>query len=201
MSQNNRKNYSDSKSASLENGILLNDFDSKNYVETTNTVFQNTTTITKAFRKKEEISLLEIDNENNSNDDNGQTNSRTNFYQSSLPPDIRDQISTSKTKYDNYAASFEYMEPITDSLSIKLGTTLDYKWNKNTNATFDYDPITNAYTSTNDLLTMAYQSKTNEFSTYAGVSMNKNKYNFNIELGTTSITNTNNSEYLGTATD
>ncbi|WP_291274440.1 outer membrane beta-barrel protein [Flavobacterium sp.] len=200
ISQNNRKNYSDSQSTSFENGQLINDFTSKNNAESTNKAIQNTTTLTKAFRKKGRSVSLVLDNENNTNDDNTQTNSQTNFYQNNTPSDIRDQISTSQAKYDNYAASFEYMEPITDSLSIKLGTTLDYKWNKNTNATFDYDPITNAYTSTNDLLTMVYQSKTNEFSTYAGVSMNKNKYNFNIELGTTSITNTNNSEYLGLAT-
>lgn len=52
ISQNDRKNYSDSKSSSFENGTLLNDFTSKNYTESTNKAFQNTTTVTKTFRKK-----------------------------------------------------------------------------------------------------------------------------------------------------
>lgn len=197
ISQNDRKNYSDSKSASYENGTLLNDFVSKNYTESTNKAFQNTTTLTKTFRKKGRSVSLVFDNENNSNEDHSKINSQTNFYQSSDPSDIRDQISKSKTKFDNYIATFEYLEPITDSLNVKLGTQFNYAFNKNVNETFDFDATTNDYSVQNDLLTAAYQSKTNELYTYAGVSMNKSKYNFNIELGTTSINNVNNSDYLG----
>src|SRR5574343_369034 len=64
ISQNNRKNYSDSQSTSFENGQLINDFTSKNNAESTNKAIQNTTTLTKAFRKKGRSVSLVLDNEN-----------------------------------------------------------------------------------------------------------------------------------------
>lgn len=200
LSQSERKNYSNSQSSSYENNVLLNDFVSNNYTESSNKSFQNNTTLTKTFRRKGRNVSLDIENENSENNDNSQVNSITNFYQNLSSSDIRNQKSRGNSKDDKYSVSLEYSEPITDSLSVQIGTKLGHMSNKNKNETFDFDASTNEYSIQNDLLTMTYQSKSNELYPYAGLSAQKKKYNFNLTLGTKSVHNTNGSDYLGVTT-
>lgn len=200
VSQNDRKNYNNSQSSAYEINVLLNDFTSKNYTESTNKSFQNTTTITKTFNRKGKNVSLDVTNENNENNNHSQVNSITNFYQNSNSSDVRNQKSKENMESENYTISLEYSAPITDSLIVKLGTQLGYKSSENKNETFDFDTSTNEYSSQNDLLTMAYKSKANELYPYAVVSMEKAKYNFNLTLGTKSIHNVNSADYLGVAT-
>ncbi|MES2811969.1 MAG: outer membrane beta-barrel protein [Bacteroidota bacterium] len=200
VGQNDRKNYSNSESSSYENNVLLNDLTSKNYTESANKSFQNITTLTKTFKRKGRNMSLDVENENNENSDYSQVNSTTNFYQDSSSSDIRNQKSNVNVKSENYRVSLDYSEPITDSLSVKIGAQLSYVSNKNKNETFDFDTSTNEYSSQNDLLTMAYESKNNELYPYGGISMEKSKYNFNLTLGTKSIHNVNSSDYLGVTT-
>ena len=200
MSYNKRTNFSSTKSSSFENSNLLNDFTSDNISESLSKAFQSSTTFSKSFRKKGRNISLVLDNENNSNDDDVRVNSVTNFYQNSDPSDIRNQTSNRKNKTENYRLNFEYAEPITDSLTVKLGTSYDYKSNSNDGETLDFNPVTNSFSNRNNLLSSTINAKTSELYTYAGITVNKSKYNFNIELGTMSLHNVNTSDYLGIAT-
>ena len=200
MSYNKRRNYSSTKSSSFENSNLLNDFTSENKSESLSKAFQSTTTFTKSFKKKGRNVSFVFDNENNSNDDDVRVNSTTNFYQNSDPSDIRNQTSNRKNKTENYRLNFEYAEPITDSLTVKLGTSYDYKFNSNDGETLDFNASTNTFSDRNDLLSSTINAKTSELYSYAGISVNKSKYNFNVELGTMSLHNVNTSDYLGIAT-
>lgn len=200
MSYNKRLNFSTTKSSSYENNNLLNDFSSDNISESVSKSFQSTTTFTKSFRKKGRNLSLVFDNENNANDDDVRVNSVTNFYQNTDPSDIRNQTSNRKNKTENYSLLFEYAEPITDSLTVKLGTSFDYKYNSNNGETLDFNSVTNSFSDRNDLLSSAINAKTSELYTFAGISVNKSKYNFDVELGTMSLHNVNTSDYLGIAT-
>ena len=200
MSYNKRKNYSSTRSNSFENTNLLNDFTSDNASESLSKTFQSSTTFTKSFRKKGRNISVVLDNENNSNDDDVRVNSITNFYQNSDPSDIRNQTSNRKNKTENYRLNLEYAEPITDSLTVKLGTSYDYKFNRNDGETLDFNAISNSFSIRNDSLSSTINAKTSELYTYAGVTLNKSKYNFNIELGTMSLHNVNTSDYLNAAT-
>lgn len=200
ISYNERTNYSSTKSNSFENSNLLNDYVSENISESLNKKFQSTTTFTKSFRKKGRNISFVLDNENNSNDDDVKVNSVTNFYQNTDPSDIRNQISNRKNITENYRLNFEYAEPITDSLTVKLGTSYDYKFNSNEGETLDFNSGTNSFSDRNDLLSSAVNAKSSELYTYGGITVNKKKYNFNIELGTMSLHNVNTSDYLGLTT-
>lgn len=200
MSYNKRTNFSSTKSSSFENSNLLNDFTSENKSESLSKAFQSTTTFTKSFKKKGRNVSFVFDNENNSNEDDVHVNSTTNFYQNSDPSDIRNQTSNRKNKTENYRLNFEYAEPITDSLTVKLGTSYDYKFNSNDGETLDFNASTNTFSDRNDLLSSTINAKTSELYSYAGISVNKSKYNFNVELGTMSLHNVNTSDYLGIAT-
>ncbi|SHI73781.1 outer membrane beta-barrel protein [Flavobacterium terrae] len=200
LSQNDRKNYNNSQSSSYETDVLLNDFSSRNYTESNNKSFQNTATLTKTFKRKRRNVTLEVENENNENNNQSQVNSVTNFYQNSNASDIRNQKGNEKTKSENYSLSLEYSEPITDSLIVKIGAKLSHNADENKNETFDFDASTNQYSIQNDLLTMAYKSKSNELYPFAAVSLEKSKYNLYLTLGTKSIYNTNSSDYIGVIT-
>ncbi len=197
LSQSERKNYSNSQSSSYENSVLLNDFTSNNYSESNNKSFQNNTTLTKTFKRKGRNVSLDIENDNSENKENSQVNSLTNFYQNSTASDIRNQKSIGNLKNDNYSVTLEYNEPITDSLTVKIGAQIGYKYNENKQETFDFDDSIDEYSIQNDLLTMNYKSKSNELYSFAGLNAQKKKYNFNLTLGTKSIHNTNGSDYLG----
>jgi hypothetical protein len=200
MSYNKRTNYNSTRSNSFENSNLLNDFTSDNISESLSKTFQSSTTFTKSFRKKGRNISLVLNNENNSNDDDVKLNSVTNFYQNSDPSDIRNQISNRKNTTEKYRLNFEYAEPITDSLTVKLGSIYDYKFNGNDEETFDFNNSINSFSNRNDLFSNTIKSKTSELYTYAGISVNKKKYNFDVELGTMSLHNVNTSDYLGLAT-
>lgn len=200
FSINKRKNFNFSKSSSYENNSLLNETTSENYNQSLNKVFENKTTITKSFKKKSRNISLEIENSTNITDDEIKTNSQTNFYQLITPSDIRNQLSNRTNKFENYSANIEYQEPITDSLQITLGSELKYYANKNIGETFDYDNVSNSFFDRNDLLSSVINSKILELKMFTGINFEKKKFNFNIDLGTTSINNTNNSDYLGIQT-
>lgn len=200
MSYNKRTNFSSTKSSSFESSSLLNDFSSDNTSESLNKAFQSTTTFTKSFRKKGRNVSLVFDNENNSNEDDVRVNSTTNFYQNSDPSDIRNQTANRKNQTENYRLNFEYAEPITDSLTVKLGTSYNYDFNSNNGETLDFNSVTNSFSDRNDLLSSTINAKTSELYTFAGISVNKSKYNFDVELGTMSLHNVNTSDYLGIAT-
>lgn len=195
-----RTNYSSTRSNSFEGTNLLNDFDSDNISESLSKTFESTTTFTKSFKRKGRNISIVLDNKNNSNDTDVKVNSTTNFYQNSEPSDVRNQTSVRKNRTESYRMGFEYAEPITDSLIAKLGTSYDYKFNSNIGETFDFNTGTNSFTDRNDLMSSTIKAKTSELYTYAGISMNKKKYNFRVELGAMSIHNVNTSDYLGLAT-
>jgi hypothetical protein len=139
-------------------------------------------------------------NENNKSNDENKIQSNTVFYQGTDPDDTRNQLGITNNITDNYRSEFEYSEPITDSLQIKIGTNvlLD-KTIKKLN-TFDYNAISDDYSNENDLLTMRTSSFTKTVTPRTGIEWNKSKFRINMNLGTNVIKFDNNSDYLDTKT-
>jgi hypothetical protein len=179
---------------------LLNESTSDNFSESESDNFGNALTFTKSFKRKGRFLSVSMTNENNKSNDENKIQSNTVFYQGTDPDDTRNQLGITNNITDNYRSEFEYSEPITDSLQIKIGTNvlLD-KTIKKLN-TFDYNAISDDYSNENDLLTMRTSSFTKTVTPRTGIEWNKSKFRINMNLGTNVIKFDNNSDYLDTKT-
>ncbi|WP_395044248.1 outer membrane beta-barrel protein [Flavobacterium sp.] len=179
---------------------LLNESTSDVMSDSDSNNFENTLTFTKSFRKKGRYFSFTFQNENNKSIDDNITNSNTIFYQGSDPNDTRNQQSKNNSIKDSYSTDFEYSEPITDSLSIKISSNF-YRENLIDRVkTLDFDGVSQTYSIENDLLSMATTSRTKSLTPKAGIEWNKKNFNFNINMGTYIVNFDNNADYLNTLT-
>ena len=179
---------------------LLNESTSDNSSDSQSDNFGNRLTFTKSFKRKGRFLSLSMTNDNNKSNDNTIIQSNTVFYQGTDPDDTRNQLGITKNIKDNYNYEFEYSEPITDSLQIRLGTNVQLEKTVKKLNTFDYNAISDDYSSQNDLLTMRMTSFTKSFTPKTGIEYNKSKFRINLNLGTNIIKFDNNSDYLNAKT-
>ncbi|MFZ4106979.1 outer membrane beta-barrel protein, partial [Flavobacterium sp.] len=175
---------------------MLNSSTSNTNNENDANTFSNTLSFTKSFKKKNKYLSLVFENENGTTTENDFLQSNTTFYQGTVTQDNRNQFNKSKNLNANYRTEFEFTQPITDSLQIKVG--LEYKFNKNIDSrnSFDYDPANQSYSIENDLLTNAFNSIEKTFTPNTGIIFSRNKYNLNANLGTNIINFNNDATYL-----
>ncbi|HEY6142888.1 MAG TPA: outer membrane beta-barrel protein [Flavobacterium sp.] len=202
IDQSRTNSSSESSSFSKdENEAALNESNSKSYKENASTNFGNTINFNKAFeRKARNLSLVFINNNNNSDSD-AINQSKTVFYQDSKPDDDRNQNGKSSNTYDSYLAEIEYTEPITDSLRIRFGSELGWQNEVNDVKTFDYDAVSESYSSLNDLQSNYTTSTRNSITPEVGLTFEKNKFTFNLNSSTSIVDFDNHSLYLNKATD
>lgn len=180
---------------------LLNESTSNNSSESESDNFGNTVTFTKSFKKKGRFLSLSMNNQNNTSTDDNIIQSNTIFYQGTQPDDTRNQLGITNNITDNYYSEFEYSEPITDSLQVRLGTNIQFEKSIKKMNTFDFDPATDEYSLENELLTMRTKSYTKTFTPRAGIAFNKSKFSVNLNLGTNIINFNTNANYLGIETN
>jgi len=179
---------------------ILNESVKKSYNETNSNTFENEINFNKSLKKKGRYINLSIRNENNKNTTDLFNESETVFYQSSDPNDVRNQKIGNNNSRDKYNGEIEYTEPINDSLQVKIGLSYDWSQNIEDRETFDFDNTTNTFSNQNDILTNFFASKTKSIQPKTGLSLNKKKFSFNINIGTTITKFENESFYLNNKT-
>ncbi|MEC4004715.1 outer membrane beta-barrel protein [Flavobacterium sp. SUN052] len=197
FTKSNTKNGNLSSQSSFDaTNALLNESTADNSSENESNNFTNTLSFTKSFKKKGKYVSLVFENENGTTTDKNYVKSKTIFYQGSIPDDDRNQFNNSKNLSANYRTEFEFTQPITDSLQVKLG--LEYKHNKNNNNrnSFDFDATTQEYSSVNNLLTNEFNSVERTFAPNTGLVFTRNKFNIDLNMGTTIINFNNDATYL-----
>ena len=180
---------------------LLNESTSDNSSESDSNNFSNRLTFTRSFKKKGRFLSVSAFNENNKSTDENKIQSNTIFYQGTEPDDTRNQLGITNNITDNFNTDFEYSEPITDSLQVKVGTNVRLDKTIRKLNTFDFDGIENEYSLENDLLTMRTSSSTKTVTPRSGIEWNKSKFRVSFDLGTNIIKFDNNSDYLDVKTN
>lgn len=202
LGQSRSNNNSDSASFSEdEDGQALNESRSKSYSESTNTSFSNIINFNKNFEKKSRNLSLVFTNDNTSNDSDALNFSETIFYQDGKPNDLRNQNAKKNTVDDSYSLDFEFTEPITDSLRIRIGSYFDWKNTVNDEKTFNFDPGTQSFSDLNLSLTNYITSRQNSISPKVGIVWQKRKFTISMNSKTAIIDYDNHSLYLDQATD
>lgn len=184
-----------------ESNQALNESSSKTFDDSDKKTFNNSVNFSKKFSKNGRFFSLVLDNENSKEVLNSLNQSKTVFYQSGDPDDVRDQITKNRNLKDRYAAEIEYTEPISDSLKMTIG--FDYEWEKTSEdrRSFDFDETTQTYSEENDFLTNFSSSTIQTITPKAGFSLEKKKYSFNLDAGPSISTFENDSFYLATDTN
>lgn len=176
---------------------LFNESSGENYSESENTNFTNSLYYFKRLKKKGRNFSVNFRNNNTDSESENFTESATFFHQSALEEDIRHQINNYKGKNDSYNFSITYKEPITDSLSISFGANYSISKSSDTNETFDFEDITQSFTSFNELLSNSFFSETRNINPNFRFEVRKNKYNLTLNATTNIINFDNSSLYMG----
>jgi hypothetical protein len=183
------------------NDQLLNESTSNTFDESEKTNFSNEINFNKAFKRKGRILSLVLENENENENLNSLNKSKTTFYQDGISNDIRDQKIDNKNLKDTYSSELEFIEPINDSLKVKIGAL--YSWKKTTDDrnAFDYDLSDQSYDNKNDTLSSYKTSNIKTITPNAGFSIGKKKLTFDMSAGTSITQFDNHSLYLNKAVD
>ncbi|MCW4469539.1 TonB-dependent receptor [Flavobacterium sp. MFBS3-15] len=202
LSNSNSTSASSSFSNRMADGKLLNESTSNSYSESETRNFGNSLTFFKSFTKKGRG--LSVHLNANSNDSDRENLNRSNTIKYKYPggitgttTDNRNQILDNTDNTSTYSANVEFIEPLTDSLSISL--TARYSNNSDTSSrnSYDYDPVTNTYSVFNDSLSNYLASVTNTLAPVAGFSLDKSKLRMSGEFGAQFSSFRNNAEYIG----
>lgn len=201
---NQSRNNSSSKSFSTsidEADTLLNESTSKSSREGSSTSFGNTINFNKSFEKRARNLSFVFSNNNSDSDSESLSMSNTIFYQGTKDDIYRDQNSKSSNISDSYSLDFEYTEPITDSLRIRIGS--DFQWDNQINdlKTYDFDASSQSYSTLNDLQSNYTTSRQNSITPKVGISFEKSNFTFNLNSSTSIIDYDNHSLYLNQVTD
>ncbi|HLF51134.1 outer membrane beta-barrel protein, partial [Flavobacterium sp.] len=189
------------ESSKDENDQLLNESTSETFDETENNSFTNSINFNKSFKRKGRFLNVSFDNENSKEDSNALNKSTTVFHESGDPDDVRDQIRKNRNLKDIYATEIEYTEPLKDSLKVKIG--VEYRWKKlsEDRNTYDFDAISQSYSVENDILSNYLTTTTQTVTPRSGFSIEKKKFSFNLDAGTSITKFENHSLYLSNVTD
>lgn len=184
---------------------LLNESTANNFDETDNMTISNELYYYKSFKRKGRFITASLNNDNRKEDASELNESTTIFYEDTdgdgitdtTTEDIRNQIRYNRQTSDNYTASVEYFEPVSDSLRLKVAVNYELERNVQDREGFDYNPATDEYSEANALLTNYLSSKANTFTPTAGFNIEKNKLYLGTDFGTAIVNFNNYSSYLG----
>ena len=197
FTKSNIKNGNLSSQTSFDaTNAKLNESTADNSSENDNNNFTNTLSFTKSFKKKGKYVSLVFENENGTTTDKNYLKSKTIFYQGAIPDDDRNQFNNSKNLTAKYRTEFEFTQPITDSLQVKLGLEYKYNKDKDNRNSLDFDTTTQDYSLVNNLLANEFNSLERTFSPNTGLVFTRKKFNIDLNMGTTIINFNNDANYL-----
>ena len=170
-------NFSNSKSATLRNDLLLNENDAYTSTDSENNSFNPNIYVNRRFKKKGRSVYANL-NSTISEAKRDQVNrSRTVFYQSTDPNDIRNQLAKTKNQINSYRFSAGYTEPISDSANVSLSLNYENKSDSNLRDVSDFDENTGRYSIFNLGLSNLMNQKIDEISPELSFEINKTKLN------------------------
>ncbi|MFM2229860.1 MAG: hypothetical protein RL607_1118 [Bacteroidota bacterium] len=162
---------------------LLNESTSANYSENTADSFGNTATWSKSFKRKRRYLSMVFSNEHQKENSTNFINSQTVFYQNTQPDDLRNQRNGTYNQSNSYSYDVNYYEPVGDSLRVKASVYQEFANQKNGRSSFEFDATTQDYSDANPTLNNAFASKRQVFRPSVGISMGKEKFNWEITTG------------------
>jgi hypothetical protein len=198
FSKANSKYRSSNEQASIDAaGLLLNEASSETLDDSDRNNFTNNLNFNKAFRRKGRNINVSFSNDNSIDEAHSINQSSTVFYQNGEPTDDRNQKINNRNLKDVYDSEIQYMEPITDSLQITVGTYWKHEKSIEDRESFDYDGVTQSYSSLNSELTNYTSSTIKMLCPKSGFSISKKKYSLSATGGTNIVQFENASTYLG----
>lgn len=197
--KNNTISKNFSEQSSTNDLGLVNESTNSSKSNNASSSFGNELYLHKKFKKKGRNFGVTFNNSNKSNDRDNITNSETYFFQDpDRTEDIRRQRVYDVEKDNSYYTRIGYSEPITDSLSIMVRGSYEWKDYDNTKSTFNRNALSGQYSEFNSLLSYGLMSKTRTFNPNASINLRKKKYSGGVTLGTKVIRMENTSQYDGT---
>lgn len=190
-------------SARLSDGRALNDNEGTYTSESNNNGFSNYLTLSKSLKgKKGRVMSLTVQNENNSSDGFNLNNTVTNSYDYATGSPVittaaRNQLRKNRQTSDNYTASLQYNEPVTDSAQVNFAFAFGHKGGAENRQGFDFNDATGAYTTANAALSGYLESETERFRPVLGYTVTKSKFWFNLQAGPRFINFNNHGVYQG----
>ncbi|MBB1150040.1 outer membrane beta-barrel protein [Myroides sp. NP-2] len=189
-----QRNYSNSSTNSSdqalnEAGELLNDSESQAKSKGESNSFSNAMRYMRKLKRDRQFFTVEFLNSNGVNTSDILQESVTNFYKSEQEVDIRRQYQQQNNSNDSYTLSFEYSQPVTDSLTMLIGN----RWDRNQTITdakvFDFNEATQGYTDLNTLQTNRYLTVQTTVAPYVGFNFTHKKFNADFNTSTQIVKN------------
>jgi len=191
------------------NNELLNESAADTFNEQDSNSFSNSIYFNKNLKKKGRRIAADFDNENSKRAITNTNKSNTTFYNDTnndgvfdaTSQDNRNQQRLERYLNDRYFLSFEYQEPITDSLNFHVGAEYINDKTSNNKRTFDAVSGADSYSVLNDSLTNFQTSFVKRLNPKTGFNLEKSKFNLYVDVGTSIISFENSSLYLGQKTN
>jgi hypothetical protein len=175
------KSSGDSESVD-ENVILKNKTDSDVNSKSNSNTFNNLLSINQKFKNK---SYLDF----NSNISIAKTNttgreiSNAIFYDGSRDNTNRNLNSKNISKNNSYLVDLKYTLPITDSISVAVGSSYNYSDNETNNSSLNYNAATGEFDVLNSDLSRLFRTKLGTFNPYAQFLLNKSNLSATVRVG------------------
>jgi hypothetical protein len=198
---NNIFNIVSTETSTDENNQLLNENKAVNREDGDVSNFKNIINFNKSFKKQGRFLNINFENDNSDATSDIINKSITTFYQGLEPDDIRNQSRENDILKDVYASEIEYLEPVIDSLKLKLGAYYRSEKASDDKKAYDYDAASETYSIENASLTNYLASTINLVTPKTGFVIEKKKYSLNVDFGTTIAKFDNYSLYLDKVTD
>ncbi|HEU4497471.1 MAG TPA: TonB-dependent receptor, partial [Flavobacterium sp.] len=197
----NSSSFESTSERSSSNSLgLVNESTSSNYRENNSEDFESQMYLNRKLKRKGRNVGFTFNTESKKNTIDDITDSETFFYQDpAVSEDIRRQRELDNTNEKKYYTRIGYSEPITDSMSITVRTSYEYKDYDNTKSTFNFSSASNAYSNFNSLLSYNLQSQTRRLNPSASLNLRKKKFSSGFTLGTQAIQFENISDYNASA--
>lgn len=201
ISSVNSKSNSDYDSKTWnKSDLLINESDGFNSNETDKTNFANEISLFKSMKKKGRYFSADVKNDNSNSDSKSLVNLTTLFTLDPSKDIIRNQNVKTENENNKYSGNFQYSEPLTDSLSIRVQLLADYDKILEDKKTYDFDASTNSYSDLNELYSNFTTTSNFQIAPKAGFNINKKKFNLRVSTGTYMISVDHYSLYTGTTT-
>lgn len=171
-------NFSNSRSSTLKDNLLLNESESFTSSKTENNNFSPNLYFSRKFKKKGRVWSANINTTISESKRENTNNSKTIFYQNSDPNDIRDQVSKTNNQTNRYRFTTAYSEPLSDSSSVTVNLTYENKLTRNLRDVNDLDLSNGQYSDHNDALSNRMSQKNSQFKPEISYELNKKKINF-----------------------
>ncbi|RVT77729.1 TonB-dependent receptor [Flavobacterium sufflavum] len=201
---NNTKtnNWSESSGKSFNtNGDLVNESANTYSNDSNNNKFSNSVFLNKRFKGNKQFLAIRFENENNKEESYGVITD-TILFKTATDDDVkRNQNVISKNKTDNYHASFEFSNKITDSLNINVGFDFRADSNLTQRKNYDFNTTTGEYSNLNATQSNYFTSDNIFLRPQSGIKIQKKNFNFNLDAGPSIMRQNAYSSYLGQDTN